>query len=305
MRVIGLAAMAALLAFGAAKADEVVFQYEGHRVVGEETVVPGKTWADNAVLMVHDTLQHKDHETIKTMSALLNQRGFNTLAINLSLGLDERRGPYDCGVPHRHRPVEGLLDIGVWLKYLEQKGAKKVVLFGHSRGAAQAVWYAFEKPKVNFYGPLVLLAPQTWDADREAARYKERYGHGYEATLKLSQDMVKMTHGPDLLPEPVDFLTCPKAQASAFAFMDYYINDPRKDTPSLLPGVDRRVLVVAAAKDEVSPDLLKKIEARKGKLKHVEVKVVDGADHAFLGKPAEEAADAIADFLGRQLKQGK
>ncbi len=292
--------MMGLLIGGSALAEEVTTVHEGRRLVAEATLAPGKTWADNAVLLVHGTMAHKDQETIRTLRELLKERGLNTLAINLSLGLSDRRGPYECSVPHKHRHVEALLDIGVWLKYLQGQGAQRVSLMGHSRGAAQVAWYMFEKPKVEFLGPAVLLAPMTWDKDREAKRYQQRFGHGFEETLKQAQDMVKMAHGPDFLPEPVDFLTCPKAKVTAFAFMDYYINDLRKDTPAILAGIARPVLVIAAANDEVAPDLVEKVQARR--LAHVELKVIDGADHFFHDLAAEEAADAAAEFLREKLK---
>lgn len=289
-----------LISSGAALAEEVTTVHEGRRLVAEATLAPGKTWSDNAVLLVHGTMAHKDQETVRAMRELLKERGLNTLAINLSLGLSDRRGPYDCSVPHKHRHVEALLDIGVWLRYLQEAGAQRVALMGHSRGAAQVAWYMFEKPKVDLLGPAVLLAPMTWDKDREAQRYQQRFGHGYEETLKQAQDMVKMAHGPDFLPEPVDFLTCPKAKVTAFAFMDYYINDLRKDTPSILAGIARPVLVIAADGDDVVPDLISKVRARN--LAHVELTVLEGADHFFRDLAAEEAADAAAEFLKEHLK---
>lgn len=293
------AAMAALTLIGPAVADEVTTEFQGRKLVAEATLAEGKTWADNAMLMVHGTLTHKDQETMVAMRELLKERGYNTLAVTLSLGLSDRRGDYDCAVPHTHRHVEALVDIGVWLTWLRENGATKVTLFGHSRGGAQVAWYVFERPKIDLVGPVVMLAPTTWDSAVEAKRYRERFGHGYEETLAQAQDMVKRMHGRDFLPQRVDFLNCPQAETTAFAFMEYYINDPRKDTPSMLPGVDRQALVVAAGNDQVEPDLVKKINARK--FKHVELQIVEGADHMFLDDDhARQAADLIADFLKRQ-----
>lgn len=303
MRVTALiAATAALLFLRPALAEEVVYEYEGRKLVADATLAEGKTWADGAVLMLHGTMAHKDQETIKTVRELLNARGYNTLAMNLSLGVNERRGMRACDVPHGHYHRQALVEIGIWLTWLRDHGAQKVALFGHSRGGNQVAWYAFERPKVALVGPVVLLAPMTWDKDHEAERYKARFGHGYEETLEKSQEMVKWAHGGDRLPGEVDFLNCEKAAVSAQAFFEYYGNDQRKDTPSLLPGVDRPTLVIAGSADEMAPDLAAKVKARK--LKHVDLRVVEGADHFFRDLYAEEAADIIAEFLAQHMRTG-
>lgn len=290
-----MAAMAAGLVCGSASADEVVTEYEGRRFVAELTLAPGKTVADNLLLMVHGTMSHKDSELMVALREALQQRGVNTLAINLSMGFNERRGPVDCSQPQVHYHREALLDIGVWLTWARDRGAKKVDLFGHSRGANQAAWYVFERPKVEMLGKVALLAPLTWDKNREAAQYRERYGHDYEDALKASEEMVKYTRKRDLLPEPVDFLYCEKARVSAEAFFEYYSDDLRKDTPSILRGVDRKILIVMGSEDKVVPDLPGKLTGRK--LPHVTTKTIQGADHFFRDLYVDDVADAVAEFL--------
>ena len=112
MRVTALiAAAAALLFLPTAQAEEVVYEYEGRKLVADATLAEGKTWADGAVLMLHGTMAHKDQETIKSVRELLNQRGYNTLAMNLSLGVNERRGMRECEVPHGHYHRQALVDL--------------------------------------------------------------------------------------------------------------------------------------------------------------------------------------------------
>lgn len=286
---------AAGLICGTAAAEEVVTEYEGRHFVAELTQAPGKTVADNLLLVVHGTLSHKDSELIVAFREAMKQRGVNTLAINLSLGFDARRGPVDCTLPQVHYHREALLDIGVWLTWAVEHGAKKVDLFGHSRGGNQAAWYAFERPRVDLVGKVALLAPMTWDKDRESAEYRQRYGHGYDDTLKIAEEMVKYTRKREFLPEPVDFLYCPKAKVNAESFFEYYSDDQRKDTPSILRGVDRKVLIVMGTKDKVVPDLPAKLAGRK--LPHVTVRTIDGADHFFRDLYMDDVADAVAEFL--------
>ena len=51
-------------------------------------------------------------ESLLNFQSLLNEKGYNTLAINLSLGLDNRHEMYDCQVPHRHRYSDAADEIG-------------------------------------------------------------------------------------------------------------------------------------------------------------------------------------------------
>ncbi|NIR31732.1 MAG: alpha/beta hydrolase, partial [Gammaproteobacteria bacterium] len=50
--------------------------------------------------------------------------------------------------------------IGLWLDWLKSRGARRVTLFGHSRGGAQTALYAAENDH-ELVEAVVLLAPAT------------------------------------------------------------------------------------------------------------------------------------------------
>lgn len=296
VRILATAALAlGLLMGGAAQAEEVTHVYQGRTLVAELTLAPGKAVKDGVILMVHGTLGHKDMEIMKSLRELLQKRGQSTLAINLSLGQSNRRGMYDCAVPHRHKHTEALTDIGVWLTWLKDEGATAVTLLGHSRGANQVSWYAFER-SVPLVRSLILLAPMTWNPDREAAAYKAQYGVDLKSALKPAERMVGVGRGHEML-QDVGFLNCPKATVAAGALVDYYIFDQRRDTPTLLPGLHRPILVVTGSEDPATPELLEKL--KRLELPHVQVNVVQGADHFFRDLNAEEVADIVAEFMAK------
>ena len=76
------------------------------------TLALGKTMADGVILITHGSLAHCDMETIATLQNLLKERGYNTLAINLSLGLEKPHGMYRCATTHRHRNDDAVNEIG-------------------------------------------------------------------------------------------------------------------------------------------------------------------------------------------------
>lgn len=126
-----------------AYAQDVSLQYKGLTL--NANLEKTSNWSTGpVVLMTHGTLAHNKMEIMSTLQNLLKDQGVSSLAINLSLGLDNRQGFYDCTVPHSHKHEDAVNEIGLWLNWLQQQGVKQVVLLGHSRGGNQTAWYATE-----------------------------------------------------------------------------------------------------------------------------------------------------------------
>ena len=90
---------------------EVRIQHGALTLNGVLNLIDGKPLKKDIVLMGHGTLAHNGMDTIKNLASVLNERGFSTLAINLSLGIDDREGMYDCETPHRHKHTDSLEEI--------------------------------------------------------------------------------------------------------------------------------------------------------------------------------------------------
>ena len=132
----------------------------------------------------------------------------------------------------------------------------------------------------------VLLAPMTWDAAKAAAAY------GAGSGALLADYLTRAAAGEELVDVP--FLHCERATVSAASFASYYADDPRFDTPALLPRIAKPVLVVAGSEDEVVADLGRRLATIDQA--NVATLTVEGADHFFLDLYAEEVADAVAAF---------
>jgi hypothetical protein len=73
--------------------------------------------------MVHGALAHKDMRVMREFRTMFAENGFNTLAVNLSLGLDRRSSEmYDCAQPSIHMAEDALDEIGAWLDWLAEQG---------------------------------------------------------------------------------------------------------------------------------------------------------------------------------------
>ena len=303
MRFIRTLAPAALVALAlglfqapAATAEEVRLKQGDLTLNAQLDMADGKTLKDGLVLVVHGTLAHNDMDTLSNLRTILNDRGLNTLAINLSLAVDDRHGMYECATPHRHHHLDALEEIAVWMDWLKDQGAGPVILFGHSRGGNQSARFAAERGHA-LLSKLVLLAPATWDAGKAAAGFEKTHGRPLAQELGKAEALVKSGKSAEMMPK-MGLLYCPGADVMAGSFVSYYRPDPRFNTPAILGEIKVPVLVMAGSEDNVVSDLPERMEGKTDG-KRVTFEVIDGAGHFFLDLFAEDVADRIEDFLAK------
>lgn len=287
--------LALLVATAGVGADEVKLAHGGRTLNANLETVAANWQKGPVVLMTHGTLAHGGMEIMQALQAALKDRGFSSLSITLSLGLDDRRGMYECATPHTHRHTDAVDEIGAWLGWLRAQGATSIALLGHSRGGNQTARYAVANPDAPVV-KVILLAPSTYVADQSAQEYEKRYGKPLADVLDRARQLAAAGQGSAML-EPVDFLYCAKTSATAATFLSYYAPDERMDTPRLLSEIKAPVLVIAGGDDEVVKGLPEKVQPLADG-QRVRLKVIDGADHFFRDLYAEDVADAIQAALG-------
>lgn len=286
-----------LLTFGftaAAVAEEVTLTHDGLTLNANLEKVAGNWPAGPVVLMTHGTLAYGGMEIMRGLQSMLKERGLSSLAVTLSLGVDNRHGMYDCAVPHRHKHTDAVAEIGAWAAWLKTQGVQRLALLGHSRGGNQTARYAASVKDPGIVA-VFLLAPQTWDAQAAARDYEQRYGTELAGVLHKAQALVAAGQGDTLL-DPVDFIYCDQARATATAFVSYYGADPDMDTPHIVPRIPYPVTVFAGSEDTVVAGLIDKM-APLADDERVRLQVIDGAEHFFRDLYSEEIADAVADQL--------
>lgn len=249
------------------------------------------------MVMTHGTLGHKDMDTIRGLAEVLAQRGIASLAHTLSLGLDRRKGMYDCAARHDYVADDAVAEIGAWVA--RARGlSRRVYAVGHSRGGNQVARYlASGSPPV---AAAVLLAPVTAGAEASLRRaYAETYGKPLEPLLDQATKAVAVGRGGEWMDVP-GFIYCRNAVVTPSAFASFYGAGQGQDTAALVAQLRMPVLVLAATKDAVVPDLVSSFapvaEASHGR---VQLEKIDDADHLFRDMFAEDAADRIAEFINK------
>ncbi|MBE9515376.1 MAG: alpha/beta fold hydrolase [Proteobacteria bacterium] len=284
--------IATLLFSVSVNAKEVTIKHNGLKLNALVDLAPGKKLSDGVILITHGGLAHNSMESLVYLRQLLNESGYTTLAINLSLGINNRHGAYNCKTPHRHRDYDTSNEIDAWLNWLNKQGLKQVVLLGHSRGGGQTALHAAERDN-DLIKAVVLMAPST--RDNGAAGYQQRYGQPLTPVLDKAQQLVRQGKGDTIL-EHANIMFCRDVPVSAASFVSYYGPDDRLDTPALLPKIKKPVLVLVAGDDEVVVDLEKKI-APIANSKDLQVNEIESSDHFFRDLFADDAVEVIKGFL--------
>lgn len=275
-------------------AAEVQIRHDGLALNGRLFQPEERGLSSGVLLIVHDTLTSNDADGIAGLQTHLLRHGLASLAINLTLGVNDRRGPYDCARPHFHRHQDAVGEIAAWMDWLARSAPGGVTLVGYGRGANQAAQYAVKNADDRLRG-LVLAAPLLFDRARMASRYESRSQIPLDPIKRHARDLMIKRKSRDLLYR-IAFLSCSKSDVSAGSVLSYYADDRNKHTPYLLPSIAQPVLVVAAGSDPQVEQLVQEV----GPLadgEHLQLRMVEESDARFGGANAEQLANAIIRFM--------
>jgi pimeloyl-ACP methyl ester carboxylesterase len=279
-----------------AAAEEVKTEHQGLEVIGNLDLASGKSLkADGAVLLLHDSLGHHRMELMAALQELLHERGINSLAITLSLGLNARRGLYDCGIEQDHRSEDAREELQTWIDWLKEKGAANITLAGHGRGGAQVALYLTKAPD-KAVKRAVLIAPLAQTLGSAAAEYEERFRKPLQPALAEAERHIAEDQTNSLM-ENVSFLHCPQARVTAGAFVDYYGQNPNLYTPSLIPGIKQPTLIVVGDQDGLGQELSAAIQGIPTDTSHITQAVIPNADSQFRDLAADHLADRMKPFI--------
>jgi len=287
--------IAVLVFFGSSSlsAGEVTQKYKGLTLNANLELADGKGFEDGVVLILHGFMAHNKMEIMRSSQQALLDNGYSSLAINLSLSVDNRHGYYGCDQPQRHVQDDAIGEVGSWIAWLRERGTKRVVLLGHSRGANQFMVYAGEKidPEVSH---MIFLAPGMGDEMEQA--YFTRYGVSLDQTRTLVQTQMDTGRGDQLL-QDIDMLGCPRATATADSFNSYYSKNNRfRQFEHYLPRSPVPTLIISGSIDERQPNIQKLVTPYLDGM-HIQLAVIEGAGHFFRDFNIEEAMEAAIAFI--------
>ena len=273
-----------------ARAEPVQLLHEGLHLNGNliETNAQTDPGQKTIYLILHGTWAHLGMEIIQDMQALLEEQGASSLAISLSLGLDNRSGFLSCDQTIQAQHGNAMEELRAWRDWLVEQGWKRIILVGHSRGGNQVSLYqrAYQDPLVM---ELDLLAPMVWQESRVQADYQKATGYPLKPLLELAREF------PDKVFTAPRVNHCDSVPVTGHSFLSYYAATPQKDTPSVLKDIQRPVYVYLGGKDPISRRFAQEY-AQNPPLKQVNLLTIEGADHFFRDFYLDEV---VEDMLQR------
>lgn len=191
---------------------------------------------------------------------------------------------------------ECIFDIGAWIDFLKSKGYKKIILQGHSQGAAKIIYF-LNKNLLPEIIATVLMSPA--DASGLLRKYApEKFVHD----LELAKKMIADGRGEELLPKKIRnwYYISAKTYANEMGGKDADIfpifdnGDFRKLESAKIPilafyGENEDTLINSAQKDSEIIALHLKNEKSK-------TFIINNADHTYFGKE-EEMVQAIIGWI--------
>lgn len=269
-------------------AEEVSLEHKG-LTLNANLILAEESGFERIFLITHGTLAHNSMEIISSWQELLSDEGVSSLAINLSLGLDNRHGMYDCQTTHSHKHEDAAIEIEQWVYWLKSKGAKQIILAAHSRGGSQTVLYsnAVSVPEITAQ---ILLAPQATEPEDIPTDYKKNY------SIELTPLLEKAKQLPsDALLTDTDFIYCPKTSALAGSFVSYYQYSEGFNTPAMLKETKLPTLVFIGSEDTTVTGLEDKLSTIQNPLLYTSI--IEGADHFFRDLYMDEVIEGTLAFL--------
>ncbi|MGI9325586.1 MAG: alpha/beta hydrolase [Pseudomonadales bacterium] len=236
-------------------------------------------------LVLHGTWAHNEMEIVRALQDGLSERSQSSIAPNLSLGVDSRRGFLPCASSMAPNYEHAVLELKHWVDYLREEGWQSIVLVGHSRGGAQVTLFQlrYNEPLVR---SMALLAPMVWREAEAAAQYERVSTVSLPQVLSTAQQSTASNIGPFRL------LQCDAVSAPASTFQSYYDASIPKNTALMLQQVSIPVQVFAGSDDAIAQwsDAERAQLSNKQNIQYLEI---EGADHFFRDLYLDDVLDLM------------
>lgn len=233
-----------------------------------------------AVLILHGFLQTRNYLTVSNLAEAASDAGYTVLLPTLSLGVSERKKSLQCDAIHTHTFKKDVDEIGYWIKWLEQKGHKKITVIGHSYGSLHLLGYLldYSNPNISQF-----IATSLLDVSREIQSEKL---NGFIEDAKS-----RMKNNDKSLGEYA-LSYCKKYVAPAYAYLSY-ASWSRKSILDSVKSVNIPITVILGSKDK------RLDETWKGELtKHgAQVVMIEDANHFFTADQEFDLLDTVQNLL--------
>lgn len=232
----------------------------------------------DAALLMHGAAGTFSDPFYRNFSAALVERGVATLRAN-NRGHDviNRGNGRGAMLGVALEVVEDcVLDWQAWLGFLEARGFRRILLFGHSLGAVKTAYYLATERDARVHG-CVLASPPRFNTELLLA---SKYGPEFARTIALAEGLVAAGKADELMATTFPL----RSYSSAQAYLAKYARGAAFDVFALVADIPCPVLALTGElelDDPVFCDHPAEYAAARERKPNLEFTVVPGGDHFY------------------------
>ncbi|HEV8021996.1 MAG TPA: alpha/beta fold hydrolase [Candidatus Lustribacter sp.] len=233
----------------------------------------------DAALMMHGAAGTFSDPFYRNFSAALVERGVATLRAN-NRGHDviNRGNGRGAMLGLALETVEDcILDWQAWLGWLEARGFRRILLFGHSLGAVKTAYFLATARDPRVHG-CVLASPPRFNTERLLA--SAEYGREFARTIAEAEELVAAGMPAELIPTTFPL----RSYSSAQAYLAKYTRGAAFDVFAHVADIPCPVLALTGElelDDPVFRDHPAEYAAARERKPDLEFTVVTGGDHFY------------------------
>ena len=251
----------------------------------------------SALIIMHGAAMNFYTGIGRFLPNLINKHNYACLSAN------NRGHDFGTAPDGDKKPVVGLMrerfhdcvhDIEAWIKYLNERGYRKIVIAGHSQSIPK-ILFAQNTMQFESVVGLTLVSPPPSVTKMMRFLVTDNF---YERGLFKAQELAGLGMDSQLIvlrgrgTMPWIF--------TAGTFLDFYGPDSPVDTEELIRKVYCPILLVRGSNDfePVSSELLTNMKRNAGHPETCDIVGIEGADH-FYTQHEEELGKVILEWLGK------
>ncbi len=246
---------------------------------------------NTVAISIHGTRGFKTMEIISVLSDYLLDLNIDTIAPNISYGINDRKNEFlPCDIKHHHNRHANIEEIAKWFSYAIKKDYQNIILIGHSRGGQDVVHaytqllkiYPKESKRIS---SIILLAPLTDNVDEINDFLNKNSNITIRQLLNKDADaLVK-----------VNFLNCVDTSVRVSSLLSYYNLAQHEHMVQILKDIELDTYIFTASEDTFVPKTYSKIS----NIDNIKIKLIqiEGSDHFFRDLFLDEVIENLSEFI--------
>lgn len=235
-----------------------------------------------SILILHGFLQNYDFPTVKRLAESLNESDYNVLTPSLTLGISKRKKSLACEAIHSHSLEKDIIEVEQWVKWLQKKSHKKIILIGHSTGSIYLANYLSQYPSDKIK-QIIFIAMPNLNPDF-------RNGQSTELQKKAEQLVLNNNHSL----HDFKLAYCERYPTTAKNFLSYLQLSKEKIISYLSRISIPKTLILGSEDKRIDQQWSRKLTQQ-----GVEIVSIDGANHFFDYEFEFELLDAVKITLSQ------